>query len=104
MWISVCSCIADDNESDECLGILPGIANACCGHGDAESAYVQLLDGSCIRGKNAKVMQDILKGTVETDFCDDFLRCQIKDFEISIFRGIERNKAERELRNAQSLS
>lgn len=26
---------------DACLGELPGVANACCGHGDVEKAYVQ---------------------------------------------------------------
>jgi hypothetical protein len=26
---------------DGCLGTLPGVANACCGHGDPDAAYVQ---------------------------------------------------------------
>lgn len=25
---------------DPCLGLLPGVSNACCGHGDVEKAYV----------------------------------------------------------------
>ena len=26
---------------DGCLGTLPGVANACCGHGQVQDAYVQ---------------------------------------------------------------
>ncbi len=39
---------------DGCLGKLNGIMNACCGHGDIEEAYVQFLDGFCIRGGRCK--------------------------------------------------
>ena len=35
--------------------------NACCGHGDIEEAYIQFWDGSCIRGEDAKTIQNILK-------------------------------------------
>lgn len=34
---------------DSCLGILPGIMNACCGHGDADEAYVQFGKNKTIR-------------------------------------------------------
>lgn len=27
--------------ADQCLGWLPGVMNACCGHGDLRTAYVQ---------------------------------------------------------------
>lgn len=81
-----CYCI-EDNELDDCLGMLPGLANACCGHNDEKSAYVQFLDGSCVRGKNAIIIQDILKKDVETDWCADFLNYKIKDFEISKSRS-----------------
>lgn len=27
---------------DSCLGVLPGVMNACCGHGDVRMSYVQL--------------------------------------------------------------
>lgn len=46
---------------DMCLGTLGGIMNACCGHGDITEAYVQFLDGFCIRGKDAKIVLGILK-------------------------------------------
>jgi len=35
---------------DVCLGYLPGVRNACCGHGDKENAYVQFENGLVIRG------------------------------------------------------
>lgn len=38
---------------DGCLGLLPGVLNACCGHGDEASAYVQLADGSILRRESA---------------------------------------------------
>lgn len=38
---------------DGCLGTLPGIMNACCGHGIKREAYVQFLDGATVRGESA---------------------------------------------------
>lgn len=38
---------------DGCLGTLPGVINACCGHGH-EGAYLQLLDGSIVTGEAAR--------------------------------------------------
>ena len=38
---------------DGCLGTLPNVMNACCGHGALKEAYVQFEDGSVIRGNNA---------------------------------------------------
>jgi hypothetical protein len=55
---------------DNCLGTLQGLMNACCGHGDIEEAYVQFWDGSCIRGEDAKIIQDILKKH-EVDITDE---------------------------------
>ena len=45
---------------DACLGTLPGLKNACCGHGQ-EKPYVQFLDGIDIRGKDAELIINILK-------------------------------------------
>lgn len=39
---------------DGCLGTLPGVMNACCGHGDPEVAYVQFSPGDCLRGREAR--------------------------------------------------
>lgn len=38
---------------DACLGTLPGVRNACCGHGSSESAYVQFDAGTELRGLSA---------------------------------------------------
>lgn len=38
---------------DACLGKLPGVRNACCGHGSIEESYVQLEDGRRLAGKEA---------------------------------------------------
>lgn len=46
---------------DGCLGTLPGIMNACCGHGSTNEAYVQLLDGHGIYGEDAVSIIEILK-------------------------------------------
>ncbi|WP_106494916.1 hypothetical protein [Lentibacillus sp. Marseille-P4043] len=47
---------------DGCLGTLPGVMNACCGHGQTNEAYVQFLDRHCVRGNDALAIMDILKG------------------------------------------
>jgi len=38
---------------DGCLGKLPKIMNACCGHGQEDESYLQYWDGSIISGKQA---------------------------------------------------
>jgi hypothetical protein len=38
---------------DACLGTLPGVINACCGHGH-DKAYVQFENGIIIRGRIEK--------------------------------------------------
>lgn len=34
-----------DDGHDPCIANLPGVRNACCGHGDEQAAYVQFEDG-----------------------------------------------------------
>lgn len=46
---------------DACLSTLPGIMNACCGHGENNEAYVQFLDGISIYGNDAINILNILK-------------------------------------------
>jgi hypothetical protein len=46
---------------DGCLGELIGVANACCGHGKSNEAYVQFYDGTAIRGHDAIAIFEILK-------------------------------------------
>jgi len=37
-------------EVDPCLGKLPGVINACCGHGNPDESYVIFENGITIRG------------------------------------------------------
>ena len=56
-----CNNMPTKDDHDHCLGTLPGIMNACCGHGEISDAYVQFLDGSCIGGESAKIILNELK-------------------------------------------
>ena len=38
---------------DGCIGTLPGVRNACCGHGVLGDTYVQMLDGTHLQGWDA---------------------------------------------------
>lgn len=42
---------------DPCLGTLPNVMNACCGHGVEADAYVQSLDGTTTTGRDALRLQ-----------------------------------------------
>ena len=37
-------------QQDGCLGMLPGVVDACCGHGDKEKAYIHFQNGVVLRG------------------------------------------------------
>jgi hypothetical protein len=37
-------------ESDPCLGNLPGVDNACCGHGVREDSYIRFTTGVVVKG------------------------------------------------------
>lgn len=43
-------CGAEIDEIDHCIGLLPGVINACCGHGRGEG-YIHFENGTIIRGK-----------------------------------------------------
>jgi len=59
---SNCGKLSTEKGHDNCLWELPGITNACCGHGgNTDEAYVQFLDGFAISGKDAIIIQEILK-------------------------------------------
>ena len=51
------------NGHDGCLGELPFVNNACCGHGELGMTYVQFKGKNlyCVRGWKASVIQKILK-------------------------------------------
>lgn len=37
-------------EPDPCLGLLPGVFEACCGHGKRHKSYVYFENGMLVRG------------------------------------------------------
>ena len=37
-------------DPDACLGTLPGVDFACCGHGNREESYVKFTNGVILRG------------------------------------------------------
>lgn len=41
---------SNNGDVDPCLGFLPGVTNACCGHGDPEESYICFQGGLVIRG------------------------------------------------------
>jgi hypothetical protein len=45
-----CGAMMNDHESDHCLGTLPGVDNACCGHGRREDAFIRFNNGLTITG------------------------------------------------------
>lgn len=47
-----CNMASSDNEPDACLGVLPGVMNACCGHGNIKEAYIQFENGMRVSGFN----------------------------------------------------
>ena len=58
----------DRNEKghDKCIENLRGVANACCGHGKPDEAYIQYCNGDILRGEKAieKIKQLRLKESV----------------------------------------
>lgn len=39
-----------EGEVDPCLGVLPGVDNACCGHGVNRASYIRFTNGMVIQG------------------------------------------------------
>jgi hypothetical protein len=47
---NVCGADAAADRPDACFGMLPGVVEACCGHGDKRKAYIHFDSGLIIRG------------------------------------------------------
>ena len=45
-----CGGLNRSDEYDPCLAKLPGVINACCGHGDRDASYIQFKNGVIVRG------------------------------------------------------
>jgi hypothetical protein len=44
-----CGKVFQGSNPDPCLGNLPGVDNACCGHGIKEYAYIRFTNGVVVR-------------------------------------------------------
>lgn len=49
------------DDHDHCIANLRGVSNACCGHGDTDSAYIQYDSGLIVRGSEAVAAFDKLR-------------------------------------------
>lgn len=56
-----CNTASTPEGHDGCIGRLPGVMNACCGHGESKSTYIQFTDGLILRGFMADKMISLLK-------------------------------------------
>lgn len=45
-----CNRPSDSEGHDPCLRGLPGVTNACCGHGAKSESYIQFENGTTVRG------------------------------------------------------
>jgi len=66
-----CGRHSTEDGHDDCLGTLPGVMNACCGHGDIRDVYVQFLDGFSVYRDDAIVIQNILKKYREQEMVNE---------------------------------
>lgn len=41
---------SNEGDPDPCLGNLPGVDNACCGHGVPDQSYIRFTSGVVVRG------------------------------------------------------
>ncbi|MCK5218685.1 hypothetical protein KAR10_04135 [bacterium] len=41
---------SNNGDADPCLGELPGVDNACCGHGVKEESYIRFTNGVVVKG------------------------------------------------------
>lgn len=48
-------------DADPCLGELPGVDNACCGHGIHEDSYIRFTNGVVVKGFEVEYT-DVWKG------------------------------------------
>ncbi len=54
-----------EDEHDACIANLPGVMNACCGHGDADSAYIMYDSKKIVRGGEALLKMHLARVQVD---------------------------------------
>lgn len=76
--------------ADPCLGVLPGVFAACCGHGDPDAAYILFENGnsvrhfSMVRGDRVTVYPN---GTVEAEDTREWSQPLIPDGHKLVYEG-----------------
>lgn len=60
---AACGELPTAEDHDHCLGELPGVMNACCGHGNDDSAYLQYYNRDIVRGPGALAILFRLKAS-----------------------------------------
>ncbi len=58
----ICGEKSTEEGHDKCIGILLGVMNACCGHGQIDEAYIVFSDKYILRGSDALDAMSKLKG------------------------------------------
>ena len=68
VWRACGQCEKDTTADghDGCLGTLPGVMNACCGHGKENEAYVMFENKETIRGEEARQWIDANQGAASS--------------------------------------
>lgn len=61
---------------DPCIANLPGVANACCGHG-TQQGYIQFWDGRVIRGDFSIEPPDESCGNDWSAMHKEFIKCEV---------------------------
>ena len=62
---SLCGLKRTKEDHDRCLGVLPGVMNACCGHGQVDEAYIQFWNEDRISGKKAREWGSVASGLIQ---------------------------------------
>lgn len=62
-----CGAEHEFNAPDPCLGMLPGVEAACCGHGDRERACVRFTSGVVLEGFEVRRLSDCHEDEGEGD-------------------------------------
>jgi hypothetical protein len=69
-----CGSFRTKDGHDNCLGGLPFVMNACCGHGNVSDAYVQFLDKSVVSGEDAVLVIKKFKGLAVDEGTRDLIK------------------------------
>ena len=58
---------SNHGDADPCLGELPGVDNACCGHGNKDDSYIRFTNGVIVEGFTVAKESEKLRSEREVD-------------------------------------